>query len=60
MIAAFSQSITSEKGSSQPLLRMTGIQAACEETEERKDRCEEGVTLLETIFEQKIQDGWSF
>lgn len=29
MIAAFLQSMTSENGSSQPLLRITGIQAAC-------------------------------
>lgn len=31
MMAAFFQSITSEKGSSQPLLRIKGTQAACEE-----------------------------
>lgn len=36
MTAAFLQSMTSEKGSSQPLLRITGIQAACEQIQAKQ------------------------
>lgn len=46
-MAAFFQSMTSEKGSSHPLLRMTGMHAACEEIQRKGPEEQQELTCWE-------------